>query len=102
MSAPVDMPQNLQIHVAPAERVPQAKQPEKGDNHQQEFQDFFQRSEKDRIHREEKHRREKDHLPKQNKTRFVENTDDYDNKGGQSADEKPDDLNLGNNVDMLA
>ena len=102
MSAPVDIPQNIHIHVAPAEKVQQAKQPEPGNNHSQDFQDFFERSAKDKIHREEKQRREKDQFQKKFKPENVQNAEEYDSKGEQPNDDGPDNLNLGHNVDMLA
>jgi hypothetical protein len=102
MSTPVDLPQNIQIHVAPAERIPQARKPDKGDNQQQEFQDFFQRSEKDKVHREQRHKREKEFANKHKKSLPAEKPNEYDNNGEQSNDEKPDDLNLGINVDIVA
>lgn len=102
MSAPVDLPQNLHIHVAPAERIPQPKQPDPNENNPRSFQDYFERSEKDKIRREEDSRDDrKNRMTKQQAGETPNNPQEPEQLPDESvASGRENDL--GSHVDMLA
>ena len=98
MTAPVDIPQNLHIHVVPAQKIPEPKQPDASNNSSQEFQDYFEKSqEKIQEKKENKRRRKKYALPVGIKPE--EKMDDYDDTGEMTEEKKTEINDLGNHID---
>lgn len=98
MTAPVDLPQNLHIHVVPAQRIPEAKQPDTSNNQSQEFQDYFEKSQEKVQEKQKKQKRRKEHpLPVGLKP--DENMDDYDDNGDLADEKKTEIHDLGNHID---
>ena len=98
MSAPIDVPQNLHIHVIPTQRIPQAKQPEAGNNQSQDFQDYFQNSQ-EKVQEKEKHKKRNQHHPLPVGLVPEEKTDDYDESAERVEDKKTAIHDLGNHID---
>jgi hypothetical protein len=99
MSAPVDVPQNLHIHVVPAQRIPQAKQPDASNNHQsQDFQDYFQNSQ-EKVQEKQKKKKQQKHHPLPVGIKPEEKLDDYEDVGESVEEKKADIHDLGNHID---
>lgn len=101
MTAPVDLPQNLHIHVVPTQRIPEPKQPESSSNSSQEFQDFFEKSQEKVQEKQEEQKKQKQRQDHSFPVGIQpeENPDEYDDQH-DLLDEKKTEINdLGKHID---
>ena len=100
MSTAVDVSQNIFIHVVPTQKIPQAKQPEPGNNQTKDFQDYFQNSNQSQVQDKPHNKKQREQPDKS--AHQPETTDDYRGPFEPQTEQETDPDRLGHHIDVIA